>query len=54
MTRIFMHLGMVYGTWTESGFSGESYIVFIGINLNEQQLEAEWKRWLQLDRIRTL
>lgn len=41
-------------TWTESGFSGESYIVFIGINLNKQQLEAEWKRWLQLDRIRTL
>ncbi|KRE48982.1 CobW family GTP-binding protein [Paenibacillus sp. Soil522] len=41
-------------TWTESGYSGESYIVFIGINLNEHQLETEWNRLLQIDGIRPL
>ncbi|MGM0881431.1 MAG: CobW family GTP-binding protein [Bacillota bacterium] len=41
-------------TWTESDYTGDSYIVFIGINLNEQQLEAEWNRWLQLNGIHPL
>lgn len=41
-------------TWTESDYTGDSYIVFIGINLNGQQLEAEWNRLLQLNGIRPL
>lgn len=34
-------------TWSESTYQGDPYLVFIGINLNEQELEKQWRRMEQ-------
>ncbi|CAM4239287.1 GTP-binding protein [Paenibacillus alkaliterrae] len=31
-------------TWSESAHEGQPYIVFIGINLNDRELEQQWRR----------